>query len=81
MRSVSTDGLTRMMPAIASGKISASRSVSVPPMDSPPTTTARQLEVSSCSDAVTAPSQSANVVRFMSCQRVPCPGSSGNRTV
>ncbi len=59
----------------------ASRNASAPPIDSPPTTTARQERRSTRNSVSTREYQSAHCVRFISSQRVPWPGSRGSRTV
>jgi hypothetical protein len=80
-RSVVTDGLTSTRPATSDPCSSASRSASAPPIDSPPTTTVAQLPASSVSSSDTRPYQSVHLVRFISRQSVPWPGSRGQRTV
>jgi hypothetical protein len=65
----------------AAGCSCASRSASAAPIESPPTVTTRHRARSSLNAASTSVYQSAQVVRFISCQVVPCPGSRGSRTV
>src|SRR4051812_36128351 len=79
-RRVISDGLTSTRAATSSGRTSASRIDSVPPIDSPATTTLSTSFASSSNAAPTAAVQSCSVARLQSCQRVPCPGSSGHRT-
>src|SRR6476469_6827333 len=79
--SVTNAGFTSARPRTSAPRSAARRAASAPPIDSPPTTTARQREVSSSSERSAASYQSAQVVVFISCQVVPCPGSSGSRTL
>src|SRR3954452_21505644 len=79
-RWVSSEGLTSTRAATSSGRVSASRIARVPPIDSPATTT-RSTSAASWSRArPTAVVQSSSVTWLQSCQRVPWPGSRGQRT-
>ena len=80
LRSVSTAALTSTTPASSSPRSAASRRTSEPPIDRPAATTASFSAASLSKACSTVAIQSAQVTRFMSCQRVPWPGSSGIST-
>src|SRR3954469_19378675 len=76
---VSSDGLTTTSPA-TSGRSSARRMATVPPIDRPAQTTESDVAASSSRACWAAATQSSSETSLQSCQRVPCPGSSGQRT-
>ena len=79
-RWVSSAGLTRSRPATSSGRTSASRVASVPPIDSPATKTRSHSAARASKASPTAVVHWSWVLALQSCQRVPWPGSSGQRT-
>src|SRR4051794_28343521 len=80
LRSVVTAGLTSTRPATRSGWSAASRRARAPPIESPQTTTVSTWLASASKARVTSAYQSAQVVRFISCQVVPWPGRRGSDT-
>ena len=70
-RWVSSAGLTRISPATSSGRTSASRVASVPPIDSPATKTRSQSAASASNASPTAVVHWSWVLTLASCQRVP----------
>ena len=79
-RWVSSAGFTSTRPATSSGRVSASRIASVPPIDSPATKTRSHSAASASNASFTAVVHWSWVLVLQSCQRVPWPGSSGQRT-
>src|SRR3712207_3763541 len=78
-RRVSSEGLTTTRPA-TSGRSSASRTATVPPIDRPATNTWSHSAARASKASSAAATQASSSTWLQSCQRVPCPGRSGQRT-
>src|SRR3712207_6437616 len=78
-RRVSSEGLTTTRPA-TSGRSSASRTATVPPIDRPATNTWSHSAARASKASSAAATQASSSTWLQSCQRVPCPGRRGQRT-
>src|SRR5215213_8293377 len=77
---LATTGLTTTTPATSCGWWAASQMARHAPIDRPPTTRTSVRALSVSNSRSRAVYHSSNVVPFISCQVVPCPGSSGTDT-
>ncbi len=80
LRVLDTNGFTSTRPATSSGRSCASRSATDPPIERAPTTTDPHVAVNRSRAADASSYQSVQETWLRSCQRVPCPGSSGTST-